>query len=128
VVIESWSKKAIPVASTSEQAEYLNTLNDPTADSKVVLTEKEILQIADSTGMQTSEVKVAINDMMDKFKIPYGMIRKLLELKEFKLLDFIIDDSYSMTWDSDVKDSGRIMSRWEEVHSFFFKHHRLYLG
>lgn len=56
-----------------------------------------------------------------KFEIPRGMVFKLLSLSGFRL-HFIIDDSGSMTYDSDaLDDRGKRMTRWKEVHSRLLK-------
>jgi hypothetical protein len=56
-----------------------------------------------------------------KFEIPRGMVFKLLSLSGFRL-HFIIDDSGSMTYDSDaLDDRGKRMTRWKEVQARLLK-------
>ena len=58
-----------------------------------------------------------LNDIMDKYEIPAGLLTKLLQLKDFQLMEIIVDDSGSMNGRTDAKDpvTGAIMSRWWEA-------------
>jgi hypothetical protein len=53
--------------------------------------------------------------IFERFEAPIGMVNKLLGLSEYKL-HFIVDDSGSMGWDSDVTGpNNRFLTRWQEA-------------
>jgi hypothetical protein len=53
---------------------------------------------------------------MAKYEIPVGMLSKLLEVRQFDLIEIIVDDSYSMTLLTDAKGPrGDFMNRWWEA-------------
>ena len=52
-----------------------------------------------------------------KYQVPIGLVNKLMGMGDFELCEMIIDDSASMTNETDSRwPDGRPMTRWEEVH------------
>lgn len=67
-------------------------------------------------GVPTDEVLDRLEKVLAKYEIPVGLVAKLLELKRFNTLYFIIDDSSSMKRRSDSHHpDGHQMTRWEEA-------------
>mmetsp|Transcript_18165 Transcript_18165/g.27857 ORF Transcript_18165/g.27857 Transcript_18165/m.27857 type:complete len:440 (+) Transcript_18165:80-1399(+) len=58
-----------------------------------------------------------LNNVMAKYEVPAGLLAKLLQVKEFQLMEIIVDDSGSMNCRTDALDpiTGSIMSRWWEA-------------
>ncbi|KAL7427841.1 hypothetical protein ACHAXM_001025 [Skeletonema potamos] len=58
-----------------------------------------------------------LNNIMAKYEVPAGMLAKLLQVKEFQLMEIIVDDSASMNCATDAYDpiTGSTMSRWWEA-------------
>ena len=55
---------------------------------------------------------------MNKYEVPIGLMNKLMMLSEYEVLEFMIDDSGSMTLNTDSVDrQGRPMTRWTEAQS-----------
>ncbi|KAL9180319.1 hypothetical protein ACHAXT_008289 [Thalassiosira profunda] len=59
----------------------------------------------------------ALNAVMAKYEVPAGMLSKLLEVKQFEVMEIIVDDSGSMSMKTDAKDpvTGQLMTRWIEA-------------
>jgi hypothetical protein len=58
-----------------------------------------------------------LNAILAKYEVPAGMLAKLLEVKQFQLMEIIVDDSGSMNAATDALDpmNGQKMSRWWEA-------------
>ena len=58
-----------------------------------------------------------LNSIMTKYEVPAGLLTKLLQVKEFQLMEVIVDDSGSMNCATDALDpiTGNKMSRWWEA-------------
>ena len=58
-----------------------------------------------------------LNNVMAKYEVPAGLLAKLLQVKEFQLMEIIVDDSGSMNAATDALDpvTGSSMSRWWEA-------------
>lgn len=58
-----------------------------------------------------------LNLQMAKYEVPGGLLTKLLQVKEFQLMEIIVDDSGSMNCPTDALDpiTGSKMSRWWEA-------------
>lgn len=58
-----------------------------------------------------------LNNIMAKYEVPAGLLEKLLQVKEFQLMEIIVDDSSSMNAATDALDpvTGSRMSRWLEA-------------
>jgi len=56
--------------------------------------------------------------ILNKYEVPIGLMNKLMMLSEYQVLEFMIDDSGSMTLTSDTTDKfGRPQTRWAEAHN-----------
>jgi hypothetical protein len=127
-------KKAVfqlPVATTKEDVKLLAALDydneiiyQPMWTGERFQSVSEVIgegltkeQVAGVIGLNPEEVVSAIEKKLEKHQIPYGMWKQLFKLKDYELLDFIIDDSGSMQNMGDIRDAktGRRMTRWEEV-------------
>jgi len=55
--------------------------------------------------------------VLNKYEVPMGLMNKLMMLSEFDYLEFMVDDSGSMTLPSDTIDpvTNRISTRWQEA-------------
>jgi len=58
-----------------------------------------------------------LNSVLSKYEVPGGMLAKLLEVKQFSLIEMIIDDSGSMGRLTDALDpiTNKKMTRWIEA-------------
>ena len=58
-----------------------------------------------------------LNSVLSKYEVPGGMLAKLLEVKQFSLIEMIIDDSGSMGRLTDALDpiTHKKMTRWIEA-------------
>mmetsp|Transcript_7856 Transcript_7856/g.16405 ORF Transcript_7856/g.16405 Transcript_7856/m.16405 type:complete len:437 (+) Transcript_7856:243-1553(+) len=57
-----------------------------------------------------------LNQVLAKYEVPAGMLAKLLDLRKFDAAEIIVDDSGSMTLQTDAKDpKGMPMNRWWEA-------------
>lgn len=115
------SSNALPVVSSMEDYEKLNEdlnadipLSESTSATIEMLQEPEI---AAASGLQPDDMIDELGKMLAKYEIPIGLTNKLLVLSEFQSLEFIIDDSGSMTLQTDTVDptTRRNITRWEEA-------------
>ena len=116
--------QALPVASnmddyfqmqeTSMEMGYGDVPMAPNMESTV-----EIMQDPDNcrrVGISSDAMLDNLGRVFAKHEAPMGLMNKLLMLTEFDELEFIVDDSGSMSMQSDTKDQhGRYQTRWEEV-------------
>lgn len=57
-----------------------------------------------------------LQKILAKYEIPVGLVAKLMGLQNYQTLYFIIDDSGSMTLETDSNHAnGKAMTRWEEA-------------
>jgi hypothetical protein len=115
------SSNALPVVSSMEDYEKLNEdldadvpLSESTSATIEMLQEPEI---AAESGLQPDDMIDELGKMLAKYEIPIGLTNKLLVLSEFQSLEFIMDDSGSMTLQTDTVDPNtkRNITRWEEA-------------
>jgi len=117
---------ALPIVTNMEDHEALN-------DAMVAQGGKEI-PLADSTNatiemMQEAEISMGagmspdnmvdeLGAILNKYEVPIGLMNKLMMISEFQVLEFMIDDSGSMTLTSDTVDkvTRRPQTRWQEAH------------
>jgi hypothetical protein len=67
-------------------------------------------------GMQPDEMVDQLGAVLNKYEVPMGLMNKLMMLSEFQQLEFIIDDSGSMTLQSDTTGpDGKLRTRWHEA-------------
>ena len=72
--------------------------------------------ISKRIGLSSDNVIDSLGKIFAKYEVPLGMMNKLMELHNYDLLEFIIDDSGSMGCISDTKDLyGKPMTRWQEA-------------
>jgi hypothetical protein len=119
------SSQALPIVSSMEDYEKLNDDISGNGNDMIPLAEStsatiEMLQepeIASESGFEPDEMIDQLGTMMARYEIPIGLINKLLVLSEFQSLEFIIDDSGSMTLATDSIDprTRRAMTRWQEA-------------
>jgi hypothetical protein len=113
---------ALPVISTMQDFSAYNEANLSNNLPEKPLTKNvqdAIFYLQDEQVMKSvgeHELLDSLLNVFAKYEIPIGLVSKLLELKRFDVLEFIIDDSSSMNNKTDSKnDHGRTMTRWEEV-------------
>jgi len=70
-----------------------------------------------AVGMQPDEMVDELGEIFNKYEVPMGLTNKLLVLSEYTSLEFIIDDSGSMSLNSDTIHPlyKRPNTRWEEA-------------
>lgn len=57
-----------------------------------------------------------LTQLLAKYEVPVGLLRKLMILSEFDVLEFLIDDSGSMGLPSDTNNAyGQPQTRWQEA-------------
>lgn len=89
----------------------------PMADS----TDSTIMILQDSevtakVGMNADGLIDGLTKVFAKYEIPIGLMNKLMQLQEYHILDFMIDDSGSMLNETDSRmPNGALMTRWQEV-------------
>jgi hypothetical protein len=115
------SSNALPIVSSMEDYEKLNEdlnadipLSESTSATIEMMQEPEI---AAESGLQPDDMIDELGKMLAKYEIPIGLTNKLLVLSEFQSLEFIIDDSGSMTLKTDTVDpiTKKNITRWEEA-------------
>ncbi|MCB1134997.1 MAG: hypothetical protein KDK78_01910 [Chlamydiia bacterium] len=93
-------KGDLPMA--PEMIQAMNEMQDPKNCEKI--------------GISPDAIVDALGDVLAKHEAPFGLISKLKLLSQYSALEFIVDDSGSMSLDSDTKNArGHTQSRWEEV-------------
>jgi len=113
--------KALPVVSNMEDYMQLNNdLNTTVPMAKSTEATIKIMQgeeIAMAVGMQPDELVDELGEIFNKYEVPMGLTNKLLVLSEYASLEFIIDDSGSMSLNSDTIHPvyKRPNTRWEEA-------------
>jgi len=74
-------------------------------------------EISIEAGMSPETMVDELGAILNKYEAPMGLMNKLMMLSEFQVLEFMIDDSGSMTLISDTVDSyGTPQTRWAEAH------------
>lgn len=116
---------ALPVVTNMEDHEALNVASVAAGGKEVPLAEStsatiEMMQepeISMEAGMQPDEMVDALGAVLNKYEAPMGLMNKLMLLSEFEVMEFMVDDSGSMTLASDTKDpaTGRSQTRWKEA-------------
>jgi len=114
------SSQALPIVSSMEDYEKINDDLGPTPMSESTSATIEMIQepeIALESGLAPDDMVDELGKMLAKYEIPIGLTNKLMALSEFESLEFIMDDSGSMTLQTDSIDprTNRPMSRWAEA-------------
>jgi hypothetical protein len=132
----AYPDKALPIVSSMQDHEKLNEAYTSTGGGRygggasggqgeIPLAEStnatiEMMQepeICLKAGMTPDTMVDGLGSIMNKYEVPMGLMNKLMMLSEFQSLEFIIDDSGSMTLVSDTVNpiTGRPNTRWEEA-------------
>ena len=114
------SSQALPIVSSMEDYEKINDDLGAVPMAEATSATIEMLQdedIAKETGMQADELIDELGKLLAKYEIPIGLTNKLMCLSEFQSLEFIIDDSGSMSLQTDSVDprTKRPLTRWQEA-------------
>jgi len=121
VTTVKYPAQALPIVSSMEDYEKMNE----DLDAEIPLAEAtfatiEMLQepeIAAEAGMQPDDMIDELGKLLVKYEIPIGMTNKLICLSEYQSLVFIIDDSGSMSLQTDTIDPATkiAITRWTEA-------------
>jgi hypothetical protein len=118
--------KALPIVSSMEDHEMINEASTQYGGQEIPLSEStnatiEMMQEPDiclEAGMTADTMVDELGAILNKYEVPMGLMNKLMMLSEFQSLEFIIDDSGSMTLLSDTNGlDGRPQTRWLEAQS-----------
>jgi hypothetical protein len=113
------------VVTNMEDHEQLNQVSMAGGGPEVPLSEStnatiEMMQdpeICMQAGMTPDNMVDELGAVLNKYEVPMGLMNKLMMLSEFDYLEFMIDDSGSMTLPTDSIDpqTGRPQTRWMEA-------------
>lgn len=115
---------ALPVVTNMDDAMELNQVSKDAGYGAVPLAATtdmtiQILQDEDvcrQVGMSSDELVDGLGAVFAKYEAPMGLMNKLMGLTEYHEMEFLVDDSGSMSCPSDTKDpQGRIQTRWAEA-------------
>lgn len=115
---------ALPVVTNMQDHEALNQASVEGGGQEFALSEStnatiEMMQepeISVEAGMQPDTMVDELGAVLNKYEVPMGLMNKLMMLSEFDLLEFMVDDSGSMTMLSDTLDlNKRPQTRWQEA-------------
>jgi hypothetical protein len=115
------SSQALPIVSSMEDYATINEdLNTEIVMSESTVATIEMIQepeIAMESGLQPDDMVDELGRMLAKYEIPIGLTNKLMALSEFSSLEFILDDSGSMSLRTDTIDprTNQAISRWAEA-------------
>ena len=118
--------QALPVVTNMEDHEALSGASVAAGGPEIALSEStnatiEMMQepeIAVQAGMTGDDMVDELGTILNKYEVPMGLMNKLMMLSEYDVLEFLIDDSGSMTLNSDTTDkiTGKPQTRWQECH------------
>lgn len=120
------SAQALPIVTNMEDHEKLNEAIVLSGGQEIPLAEStnatiEMMQepeISCEAGMSPDTMVDELGAILNKYEVPIGLMNKLMMLSEYQVLEFMIDDSGSMTLTSDTTDKfGRPQTRWAEAHN-----------
>jgi hypothetical protein len=121
------SDQALPIVSSMEDHAMLNEASTMSGGKEFPLSEStdatiEMMQepeISVEAGMTPDTMVDELGSIMNKYEVPMGLMNKLMMLSEFESLEFLIDDSGSMTMLSDTVNptTKRPNTRWQEAQS-----------
>eukprot|EP00957_Ditylum_brightwellii_P058339 4423438-Ditylum_brightwellii.AAC.1 len=97
--------EALPIVSSMEDYKQLNEAVVVYAEPEIPLAEStnatiEMMQepeISINAGMTADTMVDELGSIMNKYEVPMGLMNKLMMLSEFQVLEFMIDDSGSMS-------------------------------
>ena len=117
--------QALPVVTNMQDYEELNEIVVQGGGQEIPLSEStnatiEMMQepeICVQAGMTPDTMVDELGALLNKYEVPMGLMNKLMMLSEYQALEFIIDDSGSMTLLSDTVDpkTRRPQTRWQEA-------------
>jgi len=111
--------QALPVVSSMEDYEALNEIIvAPMAESTAATIEMmQEPEISIDAGMSPDTMVDELGSILNKYEVPIGLMNKLMMLSEYQSLEFIIDDSGSMSLETDTVDpkTRKIQTRWQEA-------------
>ncbi|CAB9502697.1 expressed unknown protein [Seminavis robusta] len=117
--------QALPVVTNMEDHDALNQASIAAGGPEIPLSEStnatiEMMQepeISGEAGMSPETMVDELGAVLNKYEVPMGLMNKLMMLSEFEYLEFMIDDSGSMTLPSDTVDpaTGKTQTRWQEA-------------
>lgn len=118
--------QALPVVTNMQDHEAISQANAAAGGGEIPLSEStnaaiEMMQepeICVEAGMTADSMVDELGAVLNKYEVPMGLMNKLMMLSEFEVMEFIVDDSGSMTLASDTVDpkTGRTSTRWQECH------------
>ena len=114
------SSQALPIVSSMEDYEKMNDNLGETPLAESTVATIEMLQepeIAAEAGLNSDDMIDELGKILGKYECPIGLLNKLMMLSEYASLEFIIDDSGSMTLATDTVDpkTRRNITRWAEA-------------
>jgi hypothetical protein len=115
------SAEALPIVSSMDDHMAMNEdlgQDIPLAESTNATIEMiQEPEIAAEAGLQPDDMVDELGALLAKYEIPIGLTNKLMMMSEYQSLEFIIDDSGSMTLQTDSNDprTRRPMTRWVEA-------------
>jgi len=116
--------QALPIVTNMADHEQINAASLAAGDNEVLLAEStnatiEMMQepeISLEAGMQPDVMVDSLGAIFNKYEVPMGLMNKLMMLSEFESLEFLIDDSGSMSLETDcLNANGKIQTRWREA-------------
>ena len=112
--------QALPIVSSMEDYEQLNDDIGEIPMAESTSATIEMLQdedISADAGLNPEDMIDELGKLLVKYEIPIGLTNKLMCLSEYQSLEFIIDDSGSMTLQTDSFDpiTKRPYTRWAEA-------------
>jgi len=117
--------QALPIVTNMDDHMELNACVVSAGGKEIPLAEStnatiEMMQepeISMEAGMSPETMVDELGAILNKYEAPMGLMNKLMMLSEFQVLEFMIDDSGSMTLISDTVDAyGTPQTRWAEAH------------
>jgi hypothetical protein len=118
------SSQALPIVSSMDDYASLNDAATVNGGAEIALAEStnatiEMMQepeICLEAGMTVDAMVDELGAILNKYEVPMGLMNKLMMLTEFESLEFMLDDSGSMTLQSDTKGpDGLFQTRWQEA-------------
>lgn len=115
------SSQALPIVSSMEDHMSLNEdLKEDIPFAESTNATIEMLQepeIAAEAGLAADDMIDELGKLLTKYEIPIGLTNKLMGLSEYASLEFIVDDSGSMTLNTDSKNprTKQPITRWAEA-------------
>jgi len=114
------SSQALPIVSNMDDYEKMNDdLGEiPLAESTVATIEMlQEPEIAAEAGLNSDDMIDELGKILGKYECPIGLTNKLMMLSEYTSLEFIMDDSGSMSLETDTADpkTRRNITRWAEA-------------